>query len=240
MESTFISPQDSPADRVGPNPINNNPGTGMSENTSEFGPPPADPATEGPTPKYFLTLEFVADAQAYWLVTTIDGSRLREFARYPVSAFGGRPLNPGHLRWDDGNSELLLFSEDGKGARFSSIGEEDPEEIDVGAMERLTWNGMCAKALGDFHPDFWEGLYLNNVVRLAKDSKWGNPEVDYTVTAFLPEEGTVALWGEDHNPPENINWRGIQGLDTPEDLRAFLAELTVVAIALGDRLLRVD
>lgn len=198
---------------------------------------------------YYLSLEFVIDGNSYWLATPNGGGCRRHFRVFPVEGFQGKPLNPGRLQWEPGNSELLLFGEDGHGARFSAVDDHEPESINLGPCNTLTWNEMCALALIRLPVEEWVGLYHPNMVRLRDGSvplriHEGKPlqmaDVDYTVSGFLPDEGTLALMGEDHNPPEVNRWLGLSDLDSPAKLREVLLQLKVVAIHLGGHYFEVD
>lgn len=182
-----------------------------------------------PTKLGFLSLEFIAGDDTYWLTTGLGRDGFY-FTVLPRGLFGDATLLPMFISRETDYSEITPFP--GLNAFQSSQSDGViPLEVDLVAASRLSWNETAARLMDAIPLADQSGLWHNHVVRKA-DPALAISDVNYLVTAFLPPpdgEGVLAVRGEDWAIGTNPNWITMM-LPTEGEFKARLRQFTVVAM----------
>lgn len=191
----------------------------------------------------FLSCEFVTDKNSYWL-TSGCGKLNFCFVEIPndvIRFFNqNESLNFQCLNQNKDYSEITAFEENGNKKYIFALSQnnfEDTRElsIDLDNFNTLSWKQMAALVQDNFTLDELSGFYQNHIVRKTKESEYKINNVDYKVTAFLPEEGIFSIMGNDYKIPENPNWITFSDNVDKESFLAVLDNFEIFAISMNGK-----
>lgn len=165
----------------------------------------------------FLSLEYIVGDQTYWLQSVFDPiapDRHFCFRVIPLSCFAGHTLVANHIIKEATYSEITPY-EDGS-YLFAANQETTPAplDIDIKSFPKLDWNAtfealvMAGVPLVDL-----TGFWHQHIVRRTEGAPdWVKPDLNYHVTAWLPDqaEPLYAVMGSDYKLPENPNMVTVQ------------------------------
>jgi hypothetical protein len=177
----------------------------------------------------FLSCEFINENMSYWLVT---GCGLPDFSflEIPCSVFPGELKSNGLIKEKD-YSEIMVFLRDGYEYRFKESQDSPVTLISFSphSFKNYNWNEMIEVAKQFVSLEDLEGFYQYNIVRKRDVSEYKINDVNYQVSAFLPEE-VFAIYGEDYVPQTNPNWISIMSEGNREEFKRILSNFKVVAV----------
>lgn len=162
----------------------------------------------------FLSLEYIVGDQTYWLQSAFDPITPDYrfcFRVIPLSSFAGYPIVANHIIEEADYSEITPVEKDGKTAYLFAFSQHSNAiwfDIDIKAYPKLGWNETFeALVLAGVPLADLQGFWHNHLVQRAIGApEWVKPDLNYLVTAWLPNESLFAVRGEDYKPPENPNW----------------------------------
>lgn len=190
----------------------------------------------------YLSLSFIVGDQTYWM-TTGCGRPDWSFTALPVALFGDAALVASHVTGK--MSEITVYDENGaRQYAFSATYDGPPTDIqlDINTKPSFTWNEMITLLLDQKAPlaDLC-GMFHHHRVRKAPNAAIQCNDVEYLVTAFLPDESfdrVFAVWGSDYVPGTNPNALSIYS-GTEDEYRDRLRDWRVVVVNLGGNLYEV-
>ncbi len=189
-----------------------------------------------PTKLGFLSLEFVVGDDTYWLTTGL-GRPDFTFTVLPRALFGAAELRPMFVSREQDYSEITAVELDGKrGLIFAASQHGMSDHLDIAydaflAYPTLSWSETAARLMDAIPLGDQMGLWHNHVVRKRPEADLQIADVNYLVTAFLPDHERFAVRGEDWGPG-NPNWLTME-CPTEDEFKRRLRQFSVVAIRFG-------
>lgn len=179
----------------------------------------------------FLSLEFIAGDQTYWLESgDKDFSAAFGFRVIPRAVFEGQILLDNHLIKERDYSGMTVFGDDNGATAItftpSTKTDQVPYHIDLKLYPKLSWNmAFWALTKTDIPLVDLTGFWHKQLCERNEGAPdWVKPGLRYLVTAWLPNETEplFCVMGEDYKLPENPNMVTVQC----ENRAAFLERLS--------------
>lgn len=137
----------------------------------------------------FMSLEYVIGDKSYWL-TSNDGSDKLRFRVIRLEYLESDKLLPGGIFEEKAYSEITVFN---TGWEIAYECDKDLSEIKPLPCAEISWREMSE--LVDDKTPFWH----YQIVKKSDSCEFKINDVDYKVTAYLPDSKIFAIWGSDYS-----------------------------------------
>lgn len=190
----------------------------------------------------FLTLEFIINDNTYWLTSDCNSGDPICFTVIPLKLFDGFQLKTGKMFLPNVSDEEAICSSircfDNGEVEFQEKDEiSDKKNIKLESFPTISWNEMAKLAMSAISLEEGEKFFHNQIIGKRPDCKFQLHDVDYRVTAFLPDQ-VFAIYGEDYSQ-DNPNWISFHVDGDRDYFNEVVSQFYVKAISLSGSFYRV-